>query len=152
METAGALTISDTDTGEDNFNACATADGRLEGVSFALGNCPTAGMDTSGMTSLLNSMARPVEKHAGCVHNLKLSKDLFSEENRPKLMVLLKTYFANGGMQLMMTALNKDDLKNAMEKPEEYRELMVRVAGWTGHFVEQESYLQKEIYDRTFYS
>ncbi len=133
-------------------NTCATADGRLEGVSFALGNCPTAGMDASGMTALLNSMARPVEKHAGCVHNLKLSKDLFSEENRPKLMMLLKAYFANGGMQLMMTALNKDDLKNAMEKPEEYRELMVRVAGWTGHFVEQESYLQKEIYERTFYS
>jgi len=34
----------------------------------------------------------------------------------------------------MITALNRDDLKNEREKTEEYRELMVRVAGWTGHF------------------
>jgi pyruvate-formate lyase len=132
-------------------NTCATADGRLEGVSFALGNCPTAGMDTAGLTALLNSMARPVEKHGGNVYNLKLSMDLFSDENRPKLMMLLKSYFGNGGMQLMMTALNKDDLEKAMENPQEYRDLMVRVAGWTGRFVEQESYLQKEIIERTFY-
>jgi len=133
-------------------NTGASADGRRAGVAFALGNCPTAGMDTSGITALLNSMARPVRKHAGFVHNLKVSRDLFSAENRAKLESLISTYFSRGGMQLMVTALNRDDLENAMREPEKYRNLMVRVAGWTGRFVEQSAYLQKEILNRTFYA
>lgn len=132
-------------------NTKASADGRLYGDAFAMGNCPTPGRDNSGITSLLNSMAKHSKLHAGYVHNLKVSKALFQPEKIELFKTLLQTYFDDGGCQAMISVLNRDDLEKAMKEPEKYPDLLVRVAGWTARFVEQAEFLQKSIVERTFY-
>jgi len=129
----------------------ASADGRKYGEAMAVGNAPTAGRDTEGITALLNSMARHDKRHSGFVHNLKLSKELFKPENIEKTRALFRTYFDMGGIQLMVTALNTNDLKNAMERPQDYPNLLVRMGGWTARFVELEKAYQIEFINRTMY-
>jgi len=130
----------------------ASADGRRKGEPMALGNAPTSGRDTCGLTALLNSMGKNCGPHSGFVQNLKVSHSMFSDGNRPKLKALLDTYFENGGCQLMVTTLNHDDLEKARKAPEDYPNLLVRVAGWTSKFVELPERYQLEIMSRTLYS
>ena len=129
----------------------ASPDGRRNGDAFAVGNGPTAGMDKSGLTAVLNSMTKHSKLHAGYVHNLKTSKKLYSPENLPKLKALLETYFRNGGEQLMITTLDRGDLENALREPEKYANLLVRIGGWTAKFVELPKHYQREILNRTCY-
>jgi pyruvate-formate lyase len=130
----------------------ASADGRMRAQAMAYGNAPTAGHDKSGLTALLNSMAKNEALHAGYVQNLKVSKDLFIADNRAKFESLLSAYFESGGYQVMITALNRDDLENAMKEPEKHSHLIVRIAGITMRFVELSPAMQREVITRTFYS
>jgi len=131
----------------------ASADGRKNGEPLAMGNNPTAGRDTQGLTAVLNSMAKLEKRsHGGYVHNLKVGPDSLKGERRKNFDALLKTYFDNGGCQVMVTALNKEDLENAVKHPEAYGNLLVRVCGWTCRFVELNSKFQQEIIDRTLYA
>jgi len=129
----------------------ASADGRRAGENMAFGNAPTAGRDRSGLTSLLNSLALHVGPHAGYVQNVKVTQDLFAPANRPKLEALVNTYFRKGGCQLMVTALHRGDLEDAVQHPERHPNLLVRVAGWTSKFIELPDYAKKEVLERTFY-
>jgi pyruvate-formate lyase len=127
----------------------ASADGRREGSPYANGNTPTAGNDTKGVTAFLNSIVKPDPSvHAGYVHNMKFSKQMFTRE-RPKLEALLKTYFAKGGTQAMITVVSRGDLENAMKEPEKYRNLIVRVGGFSARFVELNRDVQIDIINRT---
>jgi len=129
----------------------ASADGRKAGESMAFGNAPTAGRDRSGVTSLLNSLAIHEGPHAGYVQNLKVNRDMFAPQNRPRFEALVETYFRKGGCQLMVTALNRGDLEDAVDHPENYPDLLVRVAGWTSKFVELPDYARKEVLERTLH-
>jgi len=129
----------------------ASADGRRAGENMAFGNAPTAGRDRSGLTSLLNSLALHVGPHAGYVQNIKVTQDMFLPSNRPKMEALVDTYFRNGGCQLMVTALNRGDLEDAVKHPEKHPNLLVRVAGWTSRFIELPDYAKKEVLERTLY-
>jgi pyruvate-formate lyase len=129
----------------------ASADGRQAGDALAVGNAPTAGFDTQGMTALLNSMKKQYKLHSGFVQNLKVSKELFAAGNRDKLKSILQAYFETGGIHLMITCLNPEDLQNALKEPEKYPNLLVRVGGWTARFVNLEKSVQKEIVNRTLY-
>jgi pyruvate-formate lyase len=130
----------------------ASPDGRFDQQGMPLGNAPNPGCDRQGITALLNSLSKHVKNHAGYVQNLKLNKTFFCAEHRPRLEAILDTYFANGGLQLMITALGKDDLENALKEPEKYQHLLVRVAGWTGRFLELQPKFQQQIMKRTMYS
>jgi pyruvate-formate lyase len=79
------------------------------------------------------------------------NRDMFAPQNRPKFEALVETYFRKGGCQLMVTALNRGDLEDAMEHPENYPDLLVRVAGWTSRFVELPDYARKEVLERTLH-
>jgi pyruvate-formate lyase len=115
------------------------------------GNAPTSGNDTNGVTALLNSLVKPdTEIHAGAVQNMKFSREMFTVK-RTQLKALLKTYFANGGPQAMITVINKDDLKKAIENPEEYQHIFVRVGGFSARFVELSKDVQLDILNRTLY-
>ena len=105
----------------------------------------------NGITALLNSTVklRP-NVHAGAVQNLKLSKHLFNE-NRSLARSLLRGYFKSGGAQLMITILDKEDLEKALIYPDQYRNLMVRVGGFSARFVELNPHVQREIMSRTLY-
>ncbi len=129
----------------------ASADGRNEGVYLANGNNPQSGTDTEGVTAFLSSLVHMrTDIHAGAVQNMKFSKELFTPRMRPKLDALLDTYWENGGSQAMITVVNRGDLEAALENPEAYSNLQVRVGGWSGRFVEMEKDVQQEILNRTF--
>jgi pyruvate-formate lyase len=131
----------------------ASADGRKTGDPLAMGNNPTAGRDTQGLTALLNSMTKLEKRsHGGYVHNLKVGPDSLKGARRKNFDALLKTYFEHHGCQIMVTAIDPQELENAMQRPEDYGHLLVRVCGWTCRFTELNAKFQREIIDRTLYA
>lgn len=129
----------------------ATPDGRKAGMPMANANNPASGSDKNGLTAMLNSILKPRhDNHAGMVQNLRLSRETFSG-NREKTLGLIENYFERGGAHLMVTVVGKEDLKNAMERPEDYPDLMVRVGGLSARYVQLKKDVQQEIYDRTTY-
>lgn len=148
----GFLTLSSVNPGGYFMGATcgASADGREAWEPFAIGNAPSAGADTNGLTALLNSIARVDPANGGSVTNIKLAKSLFGA-NRAKLEALLATYWQRGGMQATLTVVDQRDLEAAMEHPERYPNLLVRMGGWTARFVDLEKRIQREIIRRTLY-
>jgi pyruvate-formate lyase len=129
----------------------ASAEGRRSMAPLANGNTPTAGNDTQGITAFLNSIVQPdVHWHAGYTHNIKFSKSTFREE-RPKVQALLSTYFANGGAQAMITVVGRGEMEAALLQPEKYRDLIVRVGGFSARFVELTPAIQQDLIARTLY-
>jgi len=129
----------------------ASADGRRAGDPLANGNGPTAGGDRSGVTAFLNSIVKPDPSlHAGYVHNMKFSRAMFGPD-RPKLEALLDTYWANGGTQAMITVVSRGDLEAALQEPEKYANLIVRVGGYSARFVELPHAVQQDLLKRTLY-
>jgi pyruvate-formate lyase len=128
----------------------ATADGRLKGLPYAICNSPTAGNDKNGLTALLNSIMRTDPANGGATTNFKLSHEFISKE-RDKFDALFATYWAGGGQQASITILNKGDLEAAMENPENYSHVLVRLGGWTARFIDLDRYIQEEILTRTLY-
>jgi pyruvate-formate lyase len=129
----------------------ASADGRRSTTPLNNGNAPSSGNDRRGMTALLNSMVKPSPSvHAGAVQNLKLSPELF-RTRLPETEALLDTYFERGGTQAMITVVSRGDLEAAMEHPERYRHIFVRVGGFSARFVDLSADVQLEIVQRTLY-
>jgi pyruvate-formate lyase len=129
----------------------ASADGRRSGAPLANGNTPTAGNDIQGVTAFLNSIIKPdASLHAGYTQNMKFSKTTFQEE-RPKVEALLNTYFACGGAQAMLTVVGRGEMEAAMGEPEKYRNLIVRVGGFSARFVELTPDIQRDLLARTLY-
>jgi pyruvate-formate lyase len=129
--------------------AAASADGRRARSPYANGNTPTAGNDTHGVTAFLNSIVKPDPRyHAGYVHNMMFNKAMFTKE-RSILEALLEAYFSGGGTQAMLTVVSRGDLENAMKEPEKYRNLIVRVGGFSARFVELSRAVQMDIIQRT---
>ncbi len=129
----------------------ASADGRYAAEPLSNGNQPSAGNDQNGATALLNSMAKlPADLHAGATHNLKLSRQMLNH-NKPILEALIDAYFNNGGTQVMITVTDKDELERALEQPEKYYHIFVRVGGYTERFVDLPKDVQQEVVRRTLY-
>lgn len=129
----------------------ASPDGRHAGDSLANGNAPSGGCDRNGLTALLNSMVKPAaDLHAGAVQNVKFSKEMFTRF-RPLTEALLDAYFAAGGTQLMITVVGRGELEAALAEPAKYRNLIVRVGGFSARFVELGADVQQEILSRTLY-
>lgn len=129
----------------------ASPDGRHAGAPLANGNAPSGGCDRSGVTALLNSMVKPAtDIHAGAVQNVKFSKEMFTRF-RSRTEALLDAYFAAGGAQLMITVVGHGELEAALAEPAEYRNLIVRVGGFSARFVELGPDVQREILSRTLY-
>jgi pyruvate-formate lyase len=129
----------------------ASAEGRHSMAPLANGNTPTAGNDTQGVTAFLNSIVKPdVSLHAGYTQNIKFSKSTFLDE-RTKVEALLNTYFANGGAQAMITVVGRGEMEAALREPEKYRDLLVRVGGFSARFVELTPEIQRDLLARTLY-
>lgn len=129
----------------------ASADGRLSGEPMANANNPAGGTDINGATAMLNSLVKlRTDIHAGAVQNMTYSKEMFWD-HREILEQLLRTYFRNGGQQAMINVLGREDLTKAMERPQDYGHLMVRVGGFSARFVTLSPDVQREIASRTMY-
>lgn len=136
--------------------AAATPDGRraYEPVSDCIGPVHTqAGShDRSGPTAVANSVARL--DHArignGIILNWKFSPGTVAgDEGRDKLISLMKTYFAAGGMQSQFSIVGKETLLAAQRKPQDYQGLLVRIAGYSAYYTELSRELQNDLIGRT---
>jgi pyruvate-formate lyase len=128
----------------------ACADGRKAGEPFAIGNAPTAGNDINGLTALFNSLSKVDAACGGSASNIKLAKSLF-KENREKLESLFKVYWMKGGLQASVSVVDQQDLIDAVDHPEKYPHLLVRLGGWTARFIELEKEQQQDIINRAIY-
>lgn len=132
----------------------ATPDGRFDKdiISFGLGQ--SEGKDREGLTALLASVAKlNVENPILCgdsVTNIFLDEQLVkNDESFEKLVELLKTYFAMGGMHFQLSYVSKEDLINAKIDPQKYKSIRVRVSGFSDYFILLNGDLQDEIITRT---
>ena len=129
----------------------ASADGRRRSDSFSVGNSPVAGRDRCGVTALCNSVRGTPVENGGYITNFKFSKEMFNHENRPKTEALLGAFFDGGGQQANVTVVGRGDLEDAMEHPENYPNLLVRVGGRSARFIDLEPRIQQEVLHRTIY-
>jgi len=129
----------------------ATPDGRRRGEPLADCAGPAQGRDVCGATAVLHSMAKLpfAETHGPLVLSMKFSPRTVLGENLPRLRDLLKTYFSMGGMQFQPTVVNADDLRAARENPEAWRDLIVRVGGFSARFVDLLPPWQEDMIRRT---
>ncbi len=133
----------------------ATPDGRKAYEPLADASVsPMRGTDVKGPTAVLNSAAKP--DHITCeatLLNQKFLKSLlFTTEGVKKLLALIKTYFDHFTYQIQVNILNPDELVEAKKHPEKYRDLVVRVAGYSAYFIELSPEVQDEIIARTMHS
>ncbi len=129
-------------------NTAASYDGRHKGVYMAPGNNPQSGADKNGPTAMLNSLSKLCcDIHAGSVQNIKFEKNMF--ERREIISSLFKTYFKQGGNQLMVTVVKREELQEAFDHPERHPNLVVRVGGFSAKFVHLDRDVQLEILNRT---
>ncbi len=137
------------------FGDClkATPDGRYAGDTISFGIGQTEGKDREGITALLSSVAKFNDSPVVCgasVTNVLLEKQLIDNDESFDLLVdLFETYFKIGGLHFQLTYVSKDDLKNAQHTPDKYRNLRVRVSGFSDYFVFLNKDLQDEIIVRT---
>lgn len=133
-------------------NFCiASACGRHTGDALANANGASIGADKSGITALLNSMSKfDNSKHVGVINNIRFTKELFAGSPE-KVEAVLKTFYENGGVQTNICVIGKDDLEAAMENPEKYQNLLVRIGGFSARFVTLNPIIQREIIARTTY-
>ena len=129
----------------------ASYDGRRRGQFMNPANNPQGGANQSGPTAMLNSLARfDAGLHGGSVQNIKFTPDFFNNR-RDLIKQMFRVYFDRGGCHLMVTVVDRDVLEAAVERPEEYRDLIVRVSGFSAVFVNLEPDIQQELMSRVLY-
>ena len=77
--------------------------------------------------------------------------NFYLEEDADKVKALFRTYFKNGGCQLMVTVVSRGELEDAQVHPEKYPDLIVRVAGYSARFIDLPPTVQAELISRTLY-
>ena len=136
-------------------NVGATSDGRHARKPLADGGMSAVyGRDTAGPTALLRSVSRVDSSLGsnGTLLNMKFSPRLFdSEEGICKFSSMLRAFVRLKISHVQFNVLSDEDLKAAVQNPEEFRSLTVRVAGYTTYFIELAADLQQEIIARTTY-
>lgn len=132
---------------------CATPDGRKSTNPIAEGVSPSHGTDTRGPTAVMASVCKlPTIKSIGQLLNLRLSPDsLKDEEGARRLVLLLRGFQALKGWHVQFNTVSTETLRDAQEHPEEYRDLIVRVAGYSALFITLDKATQDDIIDRTVY-
>lgn len=129
----------------------ATPDGRLAGEPLSDAASPTYGRDVRGATASIQSLSKPDYTYVatGSVVNQKYSPAMFSDQKRSKLLALIRTYFAKGGQEIQINATSPEVLRDAMDHPEKYPDLVVRVSGFSAYYVTLDRAVQLDILNRT---
>ncbi|MBN1367641.1 MAG: hypothetical protein JW967_06925 [Dehalococcoidales bacterium] len=117
------------------------------------GTSAMPGMDTNGPTALINSATKmDYSDFMGIAHNMKFSKELLKSTRKlEKVGALLKTFFAQGGWHIQFNIHSAQELIEAKKHPEKWRNLVVRVGGYSAYFVDLSPGLQDEIIARTLH-
>ena len=129
----------------------ATPDGRKDGEPLSEGISPSHGADKNGPTAVLKSVAKIDHvKTGGTLLNLKFTPQILADkEDIAKLLYLIRAYFKLDGHHVQFNVVDSKALRDAQENPEKYRDLIIRVAGYSDYFVDIGRELQDEIISRT---
>jgi formate C-acetyltransferase len=129
----------------------ATPDGRNSYLPLSEGISPSQGADHNGPTSVIKSASKIDHlRTGGTLLNQKFSPSFFEdEESYEKLTALIRSYFSLDGHHIQFNVVNAETLRDAQKNPERYRDLIVRVAGYSDYFNDLGEDLQNEIIKRT---
>lgn len=129
----------------------ATPNGRRAGWAISDGTSPSQGADTHGPTCVIRSLGKLDQiKSGGTLLNLRFLPSLVkSESDLSKLGALIRSYFSLNGHHVQFNIVDSATLRDARKRPEEYRDLLVRMAGYSDYFNHMNSDLQEEIISRT---
>lgn len=129
----------------------ATPDGRKAWVPLSEGISPFQGVDRQGPTAVIKSASKIDHlRTGGTLLNQKFSPGFFEdEESYAKLTALIRSYFSLNGHHIQFNVVSADTLREAQRHPELYRDLIVRVAGYSDYFNDLGEDLQNEIIRRT---
>ncbi|MBQ4276778.1 MAG: glycyl radical protein [Bacteroidaceae bacterium] len=129
----------------------ATPNGRFAKFAISDGTSPSHGADSQGPTSVIKSLGKLDQtKSGGTLLNVRFVPSLMKrEEDLKKLASLIRTYFSLGGHHIQFNIVDTDTLLDAQKHPDQYKDLLVRVAGYSDYFNDMTSQLQNEIIART---
>ena len=129
----------------------ATPNGRFAHVPESDGTSPSHGADRRGPTAVVKSLSKMNQvKSGGTLLNQRfLPSVLDGEGGLEKMAGLIRTYFNLGGHHIQFNVVDTETLRKAQKNPEEYRGLLVRVAGYSDYFVDLDDHHQEEIIART---
>ena len=129
----------------------ATPNGRLAGKSVSDGTSPSHGADTHGPSAVVKSLAKLDHvRSGGTLLNLRFLPSLMrKEDDIRKLGQLIRSYFTLGGHHVQFNIVDTATLLAAQASPEDYRDLMVRMAGYSDYFNDMNADLQQEVIERT---
>jgi formate C-acetyltransferase len=129
----------------------ASANGRHAGLPISDGTSPSHGADRRGPTAVIKSLAKMDQaKSGGTLLNQRfLPSVVKDQEGIEKLCHLIRTYFNLGGHHIQFNIVDSQTLRQAQKTPDDYRDLLVRVAGYSDYFVDLDADHQEEIIART---
>jgi pyruvate-formate lyase len=129
----------------------ATPDGRNARMPLSEGISPVQGADRKGPTAVIRSCGKMDHvRTGGTLLNMKFTPGLLAgEEGIDKLTGLVRAYFRDDAHHVQFNVVDKDTLKAAQKEPQRYKDLVVRVAGYSDYFVDIGIDLQDEIISRT---
>lgn len=129
----------------------ATPDGRKASEPLSEGVSPVQGADRYGPTAVIKSVAKMDHaRTGGTLLNQKFSPHLLAtEEEIDKLAYLIRSFFKLDGHHIQLNVITVETLRDAQKNPEKYRDLIVRVAGYSDYFLDINKDLQDEIIART---
>ncbi len=133
----------------------ASADGRRSQDYLPTNYSPTLGVKLNGPLSIIQSFAKPNLKEAcnGGPLTLELASNAVKDrEGIEKTAFIVQKFIELGGHQMQLNVVNKEKLKDAQANPEKYKNLVVRVWGWSGYFTELDKVYQDQILSRTEYN
>jgi formate C-acetyltransferase len=129
----------------------ATPNGRLAHKAISDGTSPSHGADTHGPSAVIKSLGKLDQiKSGGTLLNQRFMPALLKrDEDIAKLCSLIRSYFAMGGHHIQFNIVDTETLRAAQRTPEEYRDLLVRVAGYSDYFNHMNEDLQADVIART---
>lgn len=130
----------------------ATPDGRLATTPLADNASPMAGMDINGPTAVVNSLAAcdPLVPASGMLVNQRFDPTVCAGEKGMDIIeAVFRAHFRKGGFHIQINVLDDETLRAAQKEPEKYRNILVRVAGYSAYFVDLTEEIQNNIIERT---
>ena len=129
----------------------ATPDGRLKGFPLGDGSGPCQGREQNGPTASILSSTKWAH-HAligGVAVNMKFSKKSLGALSAETMQHLVRTYLKRGGFEMQINVVDQETLKKAVDCPEAYSDLVVRIGGYSDYFVKLSLQMQQEVILRT---
>lgn len=130
----------------------ATFDGRKAGTSYSDGCSAVQGRDVNGPTAMILSLTSWNQSAllGGMVVNMKFGKENLRRK-KESFLAMVRAFMERGGIELQVNVVDRATLEDAIVHPENHRDLIVRIGGYSDYFTRLSSVLQQEIIDRTEY-